>query len=121
MRSFAADTYGISADSFLDALLLERLGCINGLAQRNGDCKLHVATRQGVGLMYLDTVLRTLSESCAGLPHAAWLDPLLPDDLCATIALLLPPEPSKPKGGRPRLPDRAALTGILFVLRSGLP
>ena len=24
-------------------------------------------------------------------------------------------------GGRPRLSDRAALTGILFVLRSGLP
>ena len=23
--------------------------------------------------------------------------------------------------GRPRVPDRAALTGILFVLRSGLP
>ena len=47
--------------------------------------------------------------------------PLLPDDLWAAIAPLLPPEPPKPRGGRPRLPDRAALTGILFVLRSGLP
>src|SRR5680860_347949 len=47
--------------------------------------------------------------------------PLLPDDLWAIIAPLLPPEPSKPKGGRPRVPDRAALTGILFVLRSGIP
>lgn len=47
--------------------------------------------------------------------------PLVPDDLWAAIAPLLPPEAPKPKGGRPRLSDRAALTGILFVLRSGLP
>ncbi|BAR47380.1 transposase and inactivated derivatives (plasmid) [Methylobacterium aquaticum] len=47
--------------------------------------------------------------------------PLLPDDLWATIAPLLPPHPPRPKGGRPRVDDRAALTGILFVLRSGIP
>ena len=47
--------------------------------------------------------------------------PLLPDDLWAIVAPLLPPEPPKPKGGRPRVPDRAALTGIIFVLRSGIP
>jgi len=47
--------------------------------------------------------------------------PLLPDDLWAVIAPLLPPEPAKPKGGRPRLADRAALTGIIFVLRTGIP
>ncbi|WP_043838881.1 IS5 family transposase, partial [Muricoccus aerilatus] len=47
--------------------------------------------------------------------------PLVPDDLWAAIEPLLPRERPKPKGGRPRLPDRAALTGILFVLRSGLP
>ena len=46
---------------------------------------------------------------------------LVPDDLWAAIAPLLPPEPPKPKGGRPRLSDRAALTGILFVLKTGLP
>ena len=43
---------------------------------------------------------------------------LLPDDLGAIIEPLLPPNP---KGGRPPLPRRAALTGILFVLRTGLP
>jgi transposase len=47
--------------------------------------------------------------------------PLLSDELWNEIAPLLPPEPPKPKGGRPRISDRQALTGILFVLRSGCP
>jgi transposase len=47
--------------------------------------------------------------------------PLVSDELWELIAPLLPPERPKPKGGRPRVPDRAALTGILFVLRSGIP
>jgi transposase len=47
--------------------------------------------------------------------------PLLTDELWECIRPLLPPEPPKPKGGRPRVPDRQALTGILFVLRSGCP
>ncbi len=33
----------------------------------------------------------------------------------------LPSEPPKPKGGRPRVSDRAALTRILFVLKTGIP
>ena len=37
------------------------------------------------------------------------------------ISPLLPVQPPKPKGGRPRVDDRAALTGILFVLRTGMP
>ncbi|MCP1614827.1 transposase [Azospirillum lipoferum] len=37
------------------------------------------------------------------------------------IEPLIPPEPPKLKGGRPRLDDRAALTGILFVLRTDIP
>ena len=47
--------------------------------------------------------------------------PLLPDDLWAIVEPLLPAEPPKPKGGQPRVSDRAALTVILFVLKSGIP
>jgi transposase len=48
-------------------------------------------------------------------------NPLISDELWALVAPLLPPEPPKPKGGRPRVSDRAALTGIVFVLKSGIP
>lgn len=41
------------------------------------------------------------------------------DELWDKIRPLLPPEPPKPKGGRPRIPDRKCLTGIVFVLRTG--
>jgi transposase len=47
--------------------------------------------------------------------------PLLSDELWKRIEPLLPPEPPKPKGGRPRVSDRQTLTGILFVLRTGCP
>jgi len=46
---------------------------------------------------------------------------LLPDGLWAIIEPLLPAEPSRPKGGRPRVANRQTLTGILFVLRTGCP
>lgn len=48
------------------------------------------------------------------------MDALVPDDLWAVIEPLLPPDPEKPKGGRPRTSDRAALAGILLVLRTGM-
>src|ERR687883_887091 len=47
--------------------------------------------------------------------------PLVSDALWESIEPLLPPEPPKPKGGRPRVPDRAALAGLIFVLKSGIP
>ena len=46
---------------------------------------------------------------------------LVPDDLWEAIEPLLPKEPPKPKGGRPRVSNRAALGGIIFVLRTGCP
>src|ERR687886_2544667 len=46
---------------------------------------------------------------------------LVSDELWEIVEPLLPPEPPKPKGGRPRVDDRAALAGIIFVLKSGMP
>jgi transposase len=48
--------------------------------------------------------------------------PLVDDELWAIIAPLLPEHQAKPgQRGRPPVDDRAALTGILFVLKSGIP
>ena len=47
--------------------------------------------------------------------------PLVPDSLWEAIEPLLPTEQPKPRGGRPRVQDRAALAGIVFVLRTGCP
>ena len=47
--------------------------------------------------------------------------PLVSDELWAVVEPLLPPEPAKPKGGRPRVSNRDAPRGIIFVLRTGLP
>src|ERR671920_1547439 len=46
---------------------------------------------------------------------------LVTDELWEIIEPLLPPEAPKPRGGRPRVEDRAALAGIIFVLKSGIP
>lgn len=45
---------------------------------------------------------------------------LIDDELWALVQPLLPPHAPHPKGGRPFVDDRAALTGIVFVLRSGI-
>jgi transposase len=49
-------------------------------------------------------------------------EPLVSDELWAVVASLLPPPRSdKKKAGRPRVADRACLTGIVFVLKTGIP
>ena len=47
--------------------------------------------------------------------------PLVSDKLWALVGPLLPKRPPRPKGGRPPLDDRKALSGIVFVLKTGLP
>jgi len=47
---------------------------------------------------------------------------LVSDELWERIERLLPPlPPPSPKGGRPPVPHREALTGIVFVLKTGIP
>lgn len=45
---------------------------------------------------------------------------LVTDELWSEIEPLLPPPRERPKGGRPPLANRLALTGILFVLKTGI-
>lgn len=45
---------------------------------------------------------------------------LVSDELWAVIEPLLPPDPPRPKGGRKRISNRKCLTGILFVLKTGI-
>ncbi len=45
---------------------------------------------------------------------------LLPDELWSEIEPLLPKYVPSPLGGAPRVEDRVCLTGIIFVLRTGL-
>ncbi|GHC84355.1 hypothetical protein GCM10010349_69320 [Streptomyces flavofungini] len=47
---------------------------------------------------------------------------LVSDDLWERVVPLLPPAPARRRRhpGRPRVPDRAALAGIMYVLRTGV-
>jgi transposase len=46
--------------------------------------------------------------------------PLVDDDLWSVVEPLLPKHKPSPKGGKPPVPDRRCLTGILFVLKTGI-
>ena len=46
--------------------------------------------------------------------------PLLPDDVWQCVEPLLPDPPHESGPGRPRVSNRACLTGILFVLKTGI-
>ena len=45
---------------------------------------------------------------------------LVSDELWEAIEPLLPPHPPQPKGGHPWLPDRPALCGVIYVLKTGI-
>jgi transposase len=46
---------------------------------------------------------------------------LVTDELWELAEPILPKHEPSPKGGKPRVSDRVCLTGILFVLRTGIP
>jgi transposase len=46
--------------------------------------------------------------------------PLVDDELWAAVEPLLPEHEPHPKGGKPPADDRVCLTGILFVLKTGI-
>lgn len=46
---------------------------------------------------------------------------LVNDELWSSVEPLLPKWAPSRKGGQPRKPDRVCLTGILFVLKTGIP
>lgn len=52
-----------------------------------------------------------------------WVQDLVSDELWAVIEPELPRRKRRAKwrGGRPRVPDRACLAGIIFVLKTGIP
>ena len=45
---------------------------------------------------------------------------LVTDELWEVVDPLLPKHEPSPRGGKPRVPDRVCLTGILFVLKTGI-
>lgn len=49
------------------------------------------------------------------------IDPafLLPDEVWERLKTAIPPDPPKPKGGRPRMDNRQALNAMFYVLRTG--
>ena len=56
------------------------------------------------------------------MPRVGGMDPkyrTVPDELWRAVEPLLPPERPKPRGGRPRIPDRQVLAGIVYRLRTG--
>lgn len=46
---------------------------------------------------------------------------LVTDELWEIVEPFLLPQPPESKDGRPRIDDRAALSGIVFALKSGIP
>lgn len=49
------------------------------------------------------------------------VEQLVPDDLWALVEPHIPPQASRPRGGRTRMEPRRTLAGIVYLLRWGLP
>lgn len=77
----------------------------------------------GLGVIVIMTsMIHSREERTVTREDTIMAAPLVSDELWARIEPLLPKHQSPgPMGGRPPVDDRAALTGILFVLRSGIP
>ena len=62
-------------------------------------------------------------QDLGGLAYSTLImsPPRVPNDLWEAIEPLLPKRCPNPKGGRPRVPDRAVLGGVIFVLGTGTP
>ena len=75
-----------------------------------------------VGKLRRETVTFRLGVSNGTGFGALWVSwPFVLDNSWTAIAPLLPPEAPNSTGGRPPISNRAALSDILSVLRSGLP
>lgn len=46
---------------------------------------------------------------------------LVSDELWELVEPIIPVRSPSPKGGRPPVPNRAVLSGIIFVLKTGIP
>lgn len=60
-----------------------------------------------------------LADLLAQEPAAMDPDGRIPDTLWERIAPLLPVPPPRPRGGRPRKPDRPLMDAIFYLLRTG--
>jgi transposase len=67
-------------------------------------------------LAYLVPLTKPMVVYAAAMPK-----PLVTDEFWDVVEPLLPKELPRPRGGRPRISNRAAFTDILFVLKSGIP
>src|SRR5438093_8029121 len=56
----------------------------------------------------------------SGVTEDAMPKPLVDDELWAIVEPLLPPHEPRPAGGKPPVADRVCLSGILFVLKTGI-
>jgi transposase len=55
-----------------------------------------------------------------GVTEDAMSKPLVDDELWAIFQAMLPKHPPHPAGGKPPVDDRVCLSGILFVLKTGI-